>query len=166
MSLYCSSKMLIFISDKKLSSFGLKYSRLFLSGREKPTIVLAVIDLVKNDPEWSNVNFTIGTLLQNSIVSHPEFREKFHPNFKQNGEIVKNLQDYYSWVNLDPAEFTENEDLILQMLSLYLKRRIKFSPILKPIYSTQFEISFGENFEISYSIFGYRNHIKSFYIKV
>ena len=77
---------------------------------------------------------------------------------------MKGLQDYYSWYNLNPEEFTQNEDLLLQILSNYLQRKIIFHPILKPIHGIQKDKTFGDNFEAVFHIFGYRNHGNSYYI--
>ena len=77
---------------------------------------------------------------------------------------MKGLLDYYSWNDLDFEEFTQNEDLLLQILSNYLERKIIFHPILKPIYVHQVGKTFGDNFEAVFHILGYRSHGQSYYI--
>ena len=77
---------------------------------------------------------------------------------------MKRLQDFYSWYNLNPQEFTQNEDLLSQILSNYLQRKIIFHPILKPIYHLQKGKTFGDSFEAVFHIFGYRFKTNSYYI--
>ena len=91
---------------------------------------------------------------------------QFHPRFTLNQDIVKGLQDYFSWVNLSLQEFTENEDFLLQNVSSFLQRKIVFHPILRPIYAFQNSKVFGHNFEATFHIFGYRYHNTSYYISV
>ena len=91
-------------------------------------------------------------------------KSQFHPCITRNQDIVKGLQDYYSWRNLTLQEFIENEDLLLQILSYYLQRKIIFHPILKPIYDGEEGKIFGANFEAEFHIFGYRCRTDSFYI--
>ena len=155
---------LILFSDKKLHSVGLKGSKLFLGGRESPKIVHAILDLSQTDPEWSKFNFTIESLLKQAIDYDPSFKAKLPSSFNQNRVRLENLQDYFLWANLDRTEFTKSEDLLLDLLAKYLKRRIHFTPILKPIYQEQVEKTYGQDFQSSLSIFGYRLHTKSFYI--
>ena len=104
------------------------------------------------------------SLLRNSLEVNSTLKNQFHPCFTQNQDIVKGLQDFYSWYNLNPQEFTQNEDLLLQILSNYLQRKIIFHPILKPIYGFQKGKTFGDNFETVFHIFGYRYHNLSYYI--
>ena len=104
------------------------------------------------------------SLLRNSLEVNSTLKNQFHPCFTQNQDIVKGLQDYYSWFNLSVEEFTQNEDLLLQILSNYLQRKIIFHPILKPIYGFQKDKTFGDNFEAVFHIFGYRYHGNSYYI--
>ena len=104
------------------------------------------------------------SLLRNSLEVNSTLKNQFHPCFTQNQDIVKGLQDYYSWFNLSFEEFTQNEDLLLQILSNYLQRKIIFHPILKPIYGFQKDKTFGDNFEAVFHIFGYRAHNDSYYI--
>ena len=159
-----NSTKLFSISDKKLSALGLQKSKLFLGGRECPRIVLPILDLIGKDSKWSKSNFTMESLLRNSLEVNSTLKNQFHPCFTQNQDIVKGLQDYYSWFNLSFEEFTQNEDLLLQILSNYLQRKIIFHPILKPIYGFQKDKTFGDNFEAVFHIFGYRHHAQSFYI--
>ena len=104
------------------------------------------------------------SLLRNSLEVNSTLKNQFHPCFTQNQDIVKGLQDYYSWFNLSVEEFTQNEDLLLQILSNYLQRKIIFHPILKPIYPEEKGKTFGDNFEAVFHIFGYRNHGYGYYI--
>ena len=159
-----NSTKLFSISDKKLSALGLQKSKLFLGGRECPRIVLPILDLIGKDSKWSKSNFTMESLLRNSLEVNSTLKNQFHPCFTQNQDIVKGLQDYYSWFNLSVEEFTQNEDLLLQILSNYLQRKIIFHPILKPIYPEEKGKTFGDNFEAVFHIFGYRYHDSSYYI--
>ena len=152
--------------DKELSALELQKSKLFLGGTtaDVPRIVLPILDLIGNDSKWCISNLTMDSLLRNSLEMNSTVKNQFHPCFTQNQEIVKALQDYYSWFNLSVEEFTRNEDLLLQILSDYLQRKIIFHPILKPIYVFQKEMTFGNNFEAVFHIFGYRDHSMSYYI--
>merc|ERR1712004_765831 len=154
----------LFQLDKKLSALELQKSKLFLGGRECPRIVLPILDLIGKDSKWSKSNFTMESLLRNSLELDSTLKNQFHPCFTQNQNIVKGLQNYFSWRNLSFEKFTENEDLLLQILSNYLQRKIIFHPILKPIYGIQKDKTFGDNFEAVFHIFGYRNHAQSYYI--
>ena len=149
-----------------MSALGLQKSKLFLGGTtaDVPRIVLPILDLIGNDSKWCISNLTMDSLLRNSLEMNSTVKNQFHPCFTQNQEIVKALQDYYSWFNLSVEEFTRNEDLLLQILSDYLQRKIIFHPILKPIYVFQKEMTFGNNFEAVFHIFGYRDHSLSYYI--
>ena len=161
-----NSTKLFSISDKKLSAHGLQKSKLFIGFTQKdfPSIVLPILDLIGKDSKWSKSNLTMESLLRNSLEVNSTLKNQFHPCFTQNQEIVKALQDYYSWFNLSVEEFTRNEDLLLQILSDYLQRKIIFHPILKPIYGFQKDKTFGDNFEAVFHIFGNRCHNVSYYI--
>ena len=137
---------------------------MFLGGRECPRIVLPILDLIGKDSKWSKSNFTMESLLRNSLEVNSTLKNQFHPCFTQNQDIVKGLQHYHLWYNLNLQEFTQNEDLLWQILANYLQRKIIFHPILNPIYDFQFEKSFGDNFEAVFHIFGYRYHDQSYYI--
>ena len=91
-------------------------------------------------------------------------KSQFHPCITRNQDIVKGLQDYYSWGNLTLQEFIENEDLLLQILSYYLQRKIIFHPILKPVYFFEESKIFGDSFKDVFHIFGCRKALESFYI--
>ena len=106
----------------------------------------------------------MGSLLINSLEVNSTIKNQFHPCFTHNQDIMKGLQDYYAWSNLSPQEFTQNEDLLLQVLSNYLERKIIFHPILKPIFVQQSGKTFGEDFENVFHILGYRGHYQSYYI--
>ena len=147
-----------------MSALGLQKSKLFLGGRECPRIVLPILDLIGKDSKWSKSNFTMESLLRNSLEVNSTLKNQFHPCFTQKQDIVKGLQDYYSWIHFNHEEFTKNEDLLLQILSNYLQRKIIFHPILKPIYVIQKGKTFGDNFEAVFHIFGYRFHSNSYYI--
>ena len=147
-----------------MSALGFGKSGLYLGGRECPRIVLPILDLIGKDSKWSKSNFTMESLLRNSLEVNSTLKNQFHPCFTQNQDIVKGLQDYFSWINLNTSEFTKNEDLLLRILANYLQRKIIFHPILKPIYEIQFEKTFGDNFEAVFHIFGYRDHGNSYYI--
>ena len=159
-----NSTKLFSISDKKLSALGLQKSKLFLGGRECPRIVLPILDLIGKDSKWSKSNFTMESLLRNSLEVNSTLKNQFHPCFTQNQDIVKGLQDYYSWFNLSFEEFTQNEDLLLQILSNYLERKIIFHPILQPIWVPQIYKTFGDKFDSVFRICGSRNHGNSYYI--
>merc|ERR1711860_165554 len=129
---------------------------------ECPRIILPILDLIGKDSKWSKSNFTMESLLRSSLEINSTLKNQFHPNFTQNQDIVKGLQDYYSWYNLSPQEFTQNEDLLLQILSNHLQRKIIFHQILKSIYVFQKGKTFGDNFETVLHIFGYRYHNNSY----
>ena len=148
-----------------MSALGLQKSKLFLGGnRDFPQIALPILDLIGKDSKWSKSNLTMENLLRNSLEVNSTHKNQFNPSFTQNQDIVKGLQDYFSWMNLSFEEFTRNEDLLLQILSNYLQRKIIFHPILKPFYDFQFDKTFGDNFEAVFHIFGYRFHHNSYYI--
>ena len=149
-----------------MSVLGYQKSKLFLGGTKDdfPQIALPILDLIGKDPKWSKSNFTMESLLRNSLEVNSTLKNQFHPCFTRNQDIVKGLQDYYSWRNLSYEEFTQNEDLLLQIISNYLQRKIIFHPILKPIYSVEKGKTFGDNFEAVFHIFGYRNYVQSYYI--
>ena len=149
-----------------MSALGLQKSKLFLGGTKDdfPQIALPILDLIGKDSKWSKSNLTMESLLRNSLEVNSTLKNQFHPCFTQNQDIVKGLQDYYSWFNLSFEEFIKNEDLLLQILSNYLQRKIIFHPILKPIYGFQKDKTFGDNFEAVFNIFGYRYHDSSYYI--
>ena len=149
-----------------MSALGLQKSKLFLGGNQEnvPLIALPILDLIGKDPKWSKSNFTMESLLRSSSEVNSTLKNQFHPNFTQTQDIVKGVQDYYSWYNMNPQEFTENENLLLQILSNYLQRKIIFHPILKPIHVFQEGKPFSDNFETVFHIFGYRYHNFSYYI--
>ena len=103
-------------------------------------------------------------LLSCALEVNSTLKDQFNPCFTQNQDIVTSLQNYYLWLNLPHQEFTKNEDLLLQILSNYLERKIIFHPILKPIYDFQIVNTFGEKYEAEFHIFGHRYHYHSFYI--
>ena len=131
---------------------------MFIGGRESPKIILPVLNLTQKYQS----DMTMECLLERVIDQ--EAKAKFHPSFLRNGDFLQNLQDYYLWFNLTATEFAENEDLLLELLSKHLKRKIRFIPILKPTDPLQVEKSFGDEFENDFSIFGYRFHDCCFYI--
>ena len=97
-----NSTKLFSISDKKLSALGLQKSKLFLGGRECPRIVLPILDLIGKDSKWSKSNFTMESLLRNSLEVNSTLKNQFHPCFTQNQDIVKGLQDYHNlWFSLN-----------------------------------------------------------------
>ena len=151
-------------SDEKLIEYGLQRSKVFLGGRESPKIALPILDLIEKDPEWSLTKLTMQTLLMKAFETNSAFQTKFHPIFTRNQGIVQGLQNYHSWSNLRFLEMIENEDLLLELLANYLKRKIVFLPILNPIYYFQDELTFGDNFETEFNIVGYRYHIDSYYV--
>ena len=157
-----------FISDKILAALGLQRSKLFHEGTKYdfPQIVFPILDLIGKDPKWSKFGLTLHLLLLLScaLEVNSTLKGQFNPYFTQNQDIVTGLQNYFSWSNLNHQEFTENEDLLLQILSNYLERKIIFHPILKPIYVEEKGKTFGDNFEAVFHIFGYRLHHHSFYI--
>ena len=149
-----------------MSALVLQKSKLFLGGTQKdvPLIILPILDQIGKDSKWSKFNLKMESLLRNSLEVNSTLKNQLHPSFTQSQDIVKGLQDYHSWYNLTPRDFTQNEDLLLQIISNYLERKIIFHPILKPIYDIQFEKTFGDNFEDTFHIFGYRDHNPSYYI--
>ena len=145
----------------------MKRSKVFLGGRDCPKILLPVLDLIHNDPKWSQSSFTLQSLLKVAITNDPKIKTgqaKLHSSFYQNDDIFQNLQKYFTWFNLTLTEYVDNEDLILELLANHLKRKIRFSPILKPIYQRNFGKTFGHEFEETFDIFGHRNHVYSYYI--
>ena len=125
---------------------------------------MPILDLIEKDPKWSKSKLTMESLLKNSLEVNSTLKHHFHPSFTQNQDIVKGLQEYYSWLDLSGQEFTQNEDLLLQILSNYLERKIIFHPLLRPIYyDIQKGNDFG-NFETEFHIVGYRYHDYSFYV--
>ena len=155
-----------FISDKILAALGLQRSKLFLERTKYdfPQIVFPILDLIGKDPKWSKFGLTLHLLLSCALEVNSTLKGQFNPCFTQNQDIVTGLQNYYSWSNLPHQEFTKNEDLLLQILSNYLERKIIFHPILEPIYHGQEGKIFGNNFEAVFLIFGYRYGGNSFYI--
>ena len=147
-----------------MSGLGLTRSKLFHVESNFPRILWPILDLIGKDPEWSKCNFTMQSLLENSIESDSRLNNQLRPHFGKHQDIVTGLQDYYSWVNLSFGEYTKKEDLLLQILSNYLQRKIIFHPILKPTYVEQLGKTFGDNFEAVFHIFGYRYHAQSYYI--
>ena len=157
-----------FISDKILAALGLQRSKLFLKRTKYgfPQIVFPILDLIGKDPKWSKFGLTLHILLLLScaLEVNSTLKGQFNPCFTQNQDIVTGLQNYFSWSNLNHQEFTENEDLLLQILSNYLERKIIFHPVWKPIYPGQEGKTFGESFDAVFRIFGYRYHGFSYYI--
>ena len=151
-----------------MSALGLQRSKIFPGGtqRDSPQIVFPILDLIGKDPKWSQFKLTMHLLLllSSALKANSTLKNQFHPCFTQNQDFVRGLQDYYSWYNLNPPEFTKNEDLLLQILSNYLERKIIFHPLLKPIYIGQDGKTFGEKLEGVFHIFGYRFSTESFYI--
>ena len=145
---------------------GLQKSKLFLglTQGDFPQIALPILGIIEKDSKWSKSNFTMESLLNNSLEVNSTLKNQFNPCFTQNQDIVKGLQDYHLWFNLSLEEFNQNENLLLQILSNYLQRKIIFHPILKPIYGFQKDKTFGDNFEAVFHIFGYRAHGNSYYI--
>ena len=85
-----------------MSALGLQKSKLFLGGRECPRIVLPILDLIGKDSKWSKSNFTMESLLRNSLEVNSTLKNQFHPCFSQNQDIVKGLQDYHNlWFSLN-----------------------------------------------------------------
>ena len=125
---------------------------------------MPILDLIEKDPKWSKSKLMMESLLKNSLEVNSTSKRRFHPIFTQNQDIVKDLQDYHSWYNLDTQEFAQNEDLLLEILSNYLERKITFHPILKPVYPEEIGKTFDDNFKAEFHIFGYRDHVNSFYI--
>ena len=151
-----------------MSTIGLQRSKCFLGITRKdfPQIVFPILDLIEKDPKWSKFKLTMHLLLLLSSALEDNFtlKSQFHPCFTQNQDIVRGLQDYYSWRNLTLQEFTKNEDLLLQILSNYLQRKIICHPLLKPANVSQNVKTFGGNFEAVFHILGYRFGANSFYI--
>ena len=151
-----------------MSALGLQRSKIFVGGRRNdfPQIVFPILDLIKKDTKWSKFGLTLRLLLLLScaLEVNSTLKGQFNPCFTQNQDIVTGLQNYYLWANLPHQEFTKNEDLLLQILSNYLERKIIFHPILKPIYDFQKVNTFGKKYEAEFHIFGYRFHHHSFYI--
>ena len=147
-----------------MSLLELQRSKIFLGGRDYPKIVLPILDLIDKDPKWSKSNLTMESLLRKSSEVNSTLKSQFHPYFTQNQDIVKGLQDYHVWSNLALQEFFQSEDLVLQILSNYLERKIVFHPLVKPIYVGQEGKIFGNNFEAVFHIFGKRYGTDSFYI--
>ena len=104
------------------------------------------------------------SLLRKSLEVNSTLKSQFNPCFTQNRYIVKGLQDYYAWHYLSFQEFIQNEDLLLQILSNCLQRKIIFHPLLKPIYVEEKGKIFGDCFEAVFHIFGYRFSTDSIYI--
>ena len=147
-----------------MSLHELQRSKIFLGGRDCPKIALPILDLIEKDPKWSKSKLTMENLLRKSLEVNSTLKSQFHPYFTQNQDIVKGLQDYHAWRNLSFQEFTKNEDLLLQILSNCLQRKIIFHPLLKPIYVEEKGKIFGDCFEAVFHIFGYRYGPDSFYI--
>ena len=147
-----------------MTALGFRKFNCFFGGRKCPKIALPILDLLRIDPKWSNSKLTMESLLKNSIAKNSTLKNQLHPHFTQNQDVVKGLQDYHSWINLTFPQFTKNEDLLLQILSNYLQRKIIYHPMLKPIYLEEMGKTFGDNFEAVFHIFGYRGHENSFYI--
>ena len=149
-----------------MSVFGLQRSRIFIAGTREdfPHLVFPILDLIGKDPKWSQSKLTIESLLRKSLEVNSTLKSQFHQSFTQNKDAVKGLQDYFSWGNLTIQEFTRNEDLLLQILSNCLQRKIIFHPLLKPIYVEEKGKIFGDCFEAVFHIFGYRYGPNSFYI--
>ena len=146
-----------------MSALGLQRSKIFLGGRDSPRIVLPILDLIGKDSKWSKSKQTMESLLRNSLDVNSTLKSQFHPCFTRNQDIVKGLQDSYTWYNLNSEEFVRNEDLLLQILSKFLQRKITFHPILKPVYDVQLGKTFGD-FEAEFHILGFRCFTSSFYI--
>ena len=125
---------------------------------------MPILDLIENDQEWSTFKFTMHSLLKNALEMDSTIKSQFHPYFTKNQDLVKGLQNDQSWVNLGFFEFFQNQDLLLNLLSNYLQRKIIFHSILQPIYQEQENKIFGENFKIEFNIFGYRYFHQSYYI--
>ena len=134
--------------------------------RDCPIIVLPILDLIGKDPKWSKFGLTMHLLLllSNALEANSTLKSQFHPYFTQNQDIVNGLQHYYSWMNLTFQEFIKSEDLLLQILSNYLERKIIFYPILPPLLRIQDAKTFGDHFEAVFHIFGFRYSGNSFYI--
>ena len=125
---------------------------------------MPILDLIEKDPKWSKSKLTMESLLRNSLEVNSTLKHRLHQSFSQNQDIVKGLQDCFSWFNLSFQEFTQNEDLLLEILSNYLERKITFHPILKPVYPEEIGKTFDDNFKAEFHVFGYRCHDYSFYI--
>ena len=104
------------------------------------------------------------TLLKNALEMDSTIKSHFHPYFTQNQNLVVGLQNYHSWSYLTAVDFYQTEDLLLNLLSNYLQRKIIFRPILKPLCLEQERKIFGENFKIEFNIFGHRIGPQSYYI--
>ena len=108
--------------------------------RECPLIALAVLDLVRSDlelgfkyPKLFMTNWNMDTLLQNALKTSPGIMaalEDFDiddPSMTENQKLellVKRLQAYNIWQNLNAVEYAKNEDLILELLAQFFKRKI------------------------------------------
>ena len=152
-------------SDKKLSDLGLERSKLFIGvGRDCPRIALPILDLIENDPEWSKSKFEMHTLLKNALEADSTIKSQFHPYFTQNQDIVEGLQNYQSWHYLGFFDFFHNENLLLNLLSNFLQRKIIFHKILNSFIPQPNRSIFGEHFKTEFNILGYRFGSNNFYI--
>ena len=131
--------LVFFISDEKLMSFRLKRSNtlpdVMSSGIGNP-IMNCLADQTKYDPEWKYCNFTAETLLE-TILTNLENGHLVWPGSINKNEWIQKTRENPNWYLfnknglLDKGLVIDGEDLLLDLASNYLKRKIQLIPIFK-----------------------------------
>ena len=135
--------LVFFISDEKLMSFHLKRSNTlpdvmgyFTSGIGNP-IMNCLADQTKYDLEWKYYDFTADTLLK-AILTNLENGRLVWPGSINKNEWIQKTRENPNWYmfnkdGLQDLAFgaIDGEDLLLNLASNYLKRKIQLIPIFK-----------------------------------
>ena len=139
-----------FISDEKLLSFHLKRSNtlpfvmdyFFLTTKNpiitNNPIMHCLADQTKYDLEWKQCNFTAETLLEMILMNLKNGHLVWPGSIGINkNEWIQKMREnpIWYWINkdslLDEGSTIDGEDLLLNLASNYLKRKIQLIPIFK-----------------------------------
>ena len=131
--------LIFFISDEKLMSFHLKRSNTLPDVMDYNIyipIMNCLADQTKYDLEWKHYHFTAGTLLE-TILTNLENGHLVWPGSINNNEWIQKTRENPNWYLfnknglLDKGLVIDGEDLLLNLASNCLKRKIQLIPIFK-----------------------------------
>ena len=115
----------------------------------KNPIIHCLADQTKYDLEWKYYNFTADTLLE-SILMNLENGHLVWPGSINKNEWIQKTRENPSWYLanknglLDQGLIIDGEDLLLNLVSNYLKRKIQLIPIFQKVFKM-----FGKEFSNS-----------------
>ena len=134
--------LVFFISDEKLLRFHLKRSNTLPDVMDYITygignpIMDCLADQTKYDHVWKYRNFTSDTLLK-AILTNLENGHLFWPGSINKNEWIQKTRENPNWYLInknglqDPGLLIDGENLLLNLASNYLKRKIQLITIFK-----------------------------------